>query len=77
MFSSPCYILGPLSTMRPPAATISVLKPWLPAGPPSTPLISGGAPPFTMQLPRTWTGGGGWWGGKIVGYTDSIHTISL
>lgn len=45
--------------MQPPAATISVLKPWLPAGLQSTPLTSGGALPFTMQLPRTWTEGGG------------------
>lgn len=45
--------------MRPPAATISVLKPWLTAGPQSTPLTSGGALLFTMQLLRTWTGGEG------------------
>lgn len=45
--------------MQLPVATISVLKPWLPAGLQSMPLTSGGALPFTMQLPQTWTGGGG------------------
>lgn len=59
IFSPPCYFLGPPSTMQPPAATISVLKPWLTAGPQSMPLISGGALLSTMQLPQTWTGGGG------------------